>query len=335
MSHLLESLESPFLDEEILPSEPQDELDFSVGRLMAESPFEQFMVETEATESTRRDVDEGERPLSDDQYLESADADELDVEPMEVSDEGESDDSHGEDHVHEEVDQGVASEALTEEQDEGSSLDEGEYEEADFEQEDKDLAPADTVDERAAQPAFPQAIRDRIEPLPDVTRVGEASAWNSAQHPSKSGIDAAALRTRFDRYLNTAAIEKAMRDSPGLSDLSTDPDAVLAVLAHQFQQKIYASTTRHDGRIGEGTLDALGFVRHRGDSLNPVDALNQKFHVRGSSKAFHRIKEVYKNDKAAFDELGSDVSPKTWYCLFVNAPFLGRPFVRGIHIELM
>ena len=91
----------------------------------------------------------------------------------------------------------------------------------------------------------------------------------------------------------------------------------------------------HDGRIGEGTLDALGFVRHRGDSLNPADAANQKFHVRGGSKAFNRIKEVYKNDKAVFEELGADVSPKTWYCLFVNAPFLGRPFARGIHVELM
>ena len=37
-----------------------------------------------------------------------------------------------------------------------------------------------------------------------------------------SGIDASAIRTRFDRYLNSAAVEQAMRDNPGLTDLSAD-----------------------------------------------------------------------------------------------------------------
>ena len=111
---------------------------------------------------------------------------------------------------------------------------------------------------------------------------------------------------------------------------------MLAVVAHQFQQKIYtASKPYHDGQIGEGTLDALGFVRHRGDELNAVDALNVRFHVKGRSKAFQRLQQVYRTDRAAFEQLGADVSPKTWYRLFVNAPFLGRPFTKGIHVELM
>ena len=119
-----------------------------------------------------------------------------------------------------------------------------------------------------------------------------------------SGIDASAIRTRFDRYLNSAAVEQAMRDNPGLTDLSADSDAVLAALAHQFQQKVYAPVAANpDGRIGEGTLDALGFVRHRGDSLNAVDATNVNFHVKGNSKAFKRIKEVFNGDSTFADIL--------------------------------
>ena len=127
-----------------------------------------------------------------------------------------------------------------------------------------------------------------------------------------------------------------MQKTAALKALSGDAGVVLAVIAHQFQQKIYTSTKSYQaGQIGEGTLDALGFVRHRGDELNAVDALNVRFHVRGRSKAFKRLQEVYRTDRAAFEQLGTDVSPKTWYRLFVNAPFLGRPFTKGIHVELM
>ena len=144
------------------------------------------------------------------------------------------------------------------------------------------------------------------------------------------------LLTRLERYVNRSAIESAMQKAAGLKDLSGNAGIVLAVVAHQFQQKIYtASKPYHDGKIGEGTLDALGFVRHRGDELNAVDALNVRFHVKGRSKAFQRLQQVYRTDRAAFEQLGTDVSPKTWYRLFVNAPFLGRPFTKGIHVELM
>ena len=59
------------------------------------------------------------------------------------------------------------------------------------------------------------------------------------------------------------------------------------------------------------------------------------FHVKGNSKAFKRIKEVFNGDRNVFADLGSDVAPKTWFCLFVNAPFLGRPIGKGISVELM
>ena len=60
-----------------------------------------------------------------------------------------------------------------------------------------------------------------------------------------------------------------------------------------------------------------------------------RFHVKGRTKAFRRMQMSIATDSAAFEQLGADVSPKTWYRLFVNAPFLGRPFDRGIQVELM
>jgi hypothetical protein len=214
--------------------------------------------------------------------------------------------------------------------------DAGEFQGAfDVQEETKEIGQPNWIDEAAAQPAFPPPARDSIEPLLEAKRVRDASQWNSARHPGKSGIDTNELRTRLERYLNGAAIEKAMRSSSALKDLLVDPSAVLAVLAHQFQQKVYASAAFHDGKIGEGTLDALGFVYHRDDSLNSIDALNDRFHVKGNSNAFKRLAEVYENDKASFETIGPDASPTTWYRLFVSAPFLGRPVNRGIHIELM
>jgi hypothetical protein len=208
-------------------------------------------------------------------------------------------------------------------------------EELESEEEARELAPADTIDEAAAQPAFPKPVRDRIGPLLNAKLTGEASKWNAANHPGRSGIDSASLRARLEYYLNFTAIQQAMRDSAELKSLAGNPDAVVAIAAHQFQQKIYASPGGHDGKIGEGTLDALGFVRHRGDLLNRIDTGNVNFHVQGKSKAFERLQQVYAADKDAFRELGADVSPHTWYRLFVNAPFLGRPFRLGIHVELM
>jgi hypothetical protein len=333
VDELLGSLESAFLDQDILQFPPQNQFMSRVERLVTESPFDRFIAETQVTRSRKSDATEHE---NDDEHLESSDAAGHDAEATDYSDDAEFDYSDGEDHAYEDTDPDFPGEAQTDSSDQESRPDENESENSvDFQQEEKDLAPAHTVDESAAQPAFAHTVRERVESLLDATQIREASSWNSTRHPRTSGIDAPTLRTRLDRYLDSAAIEKAMRSSPSLRDLSIDAHAVLAVLAHQFQQKIYASVRNHDGKIGEGTLDALGFVRHRGDSLNSADAVNVRFHVRGNSRAFGRIKEVFKKDESVFADLGPDVSPKTWYCLFVNPPFLGRPFGKGIHVELI
>ncbi len=207
--------------------------------------------------------------------------------------------------------------------------------EVELEAEWKDLAAADVADDGVAQTPFAAAVRARLEPLLDGARTRTASAWNAALHPAKSGVDAAAILARLDRYVDRAAAERAMQGSADLRALAADPNAVLAVVAHQFQQKIYASSRSRDGRVGEGTLDAIGLVRHRDGSLNAVDVLNASYHAKGNSKAYQRVKEVYRTDRAAFDALGSDVTPANWYYLFVDAPFLGVPFVKGVHLELM
>ena len=213
--------------------------------------------------------------------------------------------------------------------------------EAYLEEEWKDLAAAETIDAECAQPLYAQAVRDRLEPLLEAKRVRAASAWNTAWHPGKSEVSTTALAARLGQYLNRPAIETAMRNSAELKNLAGDAGAVLAVMTHQFQQKIYFAGTakeceaRHDGRLGEGTLDALGFVRHRGRGLNTVDRLNVDYHVTGKSKAFKRVQQAHQDDPRLFDTLGTDVNAKTWYYLFVNGPFLGRPFTRGIQVELM
>jgi hypothetical protein len=225
--------------------------------------------------------------------------------------------------------------ALLEESELNEETDQPEGPEPLYEGEEPALDPADTIDEAAAQCVFSQTVRDRLEPMLDVSRARAASAWNGARHPATSGVSAATLLSRLERYVNRSTIEATMRNDTALKGLAGDAAAVLAVVAHQFQQKIYVSSAYHDGKVGQGTLDALGFVRHRDDALNAVDRRNMSFHVKGRSKAFKRLQELYRTDRAAFRHLGADVSPNTWYRLFVNAPFLGRPSFNGIHVELM
>jgi len=301
----LETLESPFLDQEIFPVERQEVDWVGTHEQSIEEPGSEFLDERDDNES------------------------ESVYEVESLAREDEPTQERGED---------VESEweAALLEVERGEDSYEREEPETLLEREDGELGSADSIDEAASQCLFPQIVRDRVEPLLDTAAARAASVWNAARHPKVSGVSAATLLTRLERYVNRSAIESAMQKTAGLKDLSGDAGVVLAVVAHQFQQKIYtASKPYHDGKIGEGTLDALGFVRHRGAELNAVDALNVKFHVKGRSKAFQRLQQVYRTDRAAFEQLGTDVSPTTWYRLFVNAPFLGRPFTKGIHIELM
>lgn len=201
------------------------------------------------------------------------------------------------------------------------------------------LAAATTPDPEAAEPPFAASVRSHIEPLPSADRVKTAKAKNTKLHPGVSGVDAVTLQSRLGTYLDVPAVERAIAADAGLSSFAGDAGALLAVCAQQFQRKIYQSPKEADGVIGEGTLDALGFVRHRGSSLNRVDSLNEQFHAgkdgNGKSAAYERVEEVYRTSPGAFASLGSDVKPATWFCLYVNAPFLGWTFNRGIHVELL
>ncbi len=239
--------------------------------------------------------------------------------------------------------------------------------EIDFEEEWKDLAPANLPDQSLAQTPFSPQVRARLEePLPEAKLVRGAMQWNAASHPAISEIDAATLLAQLEIYVDRAGIVQAMQDKADLRELATDPGAVLAVMAQQFQCKILAPPPPpppapkkkkkaidppnppdpRNGLLGEGTLDALGFVRHRGGSLNKVDEANVgslnkvdeanvDFHVKKKSAAFRRLGETYKLDPAPFKALGEDVNPENWYYLFANPPFLGQPFQKGVHIELI
>ncbi|HUS05353.1 MAG TPA: hypothetical protein VMZ52_03605 [Bryobacteraceae bacterium] len=198
---------------------------------------------------------------------------------------------------------------------------------------------ADAIDDAAAQPLFAPAVRGRVAKLLSAAAAKRAVKWNSVTHPKASGVDLSTLGQRLAEYLNRPKIEQAMRDDTDLKNLASDEGTVVAAMAHQFQQKIYASTASHDGKIGEGTLDALGFIRHRGQDLNRVDARNDNFHAgkdgAGKSETFKRLESVYRTNRAEFVKVAPDLTPNTWYSFFVNPPFLGRTFGLGIHVELM
>lgn len=203
-----------------------------------------------------------------------------------------------------------------------------------------DLVAADTVDTDAAQPIFPAKVTARMEKLLDAAALANAVTWNRAQHPRVSEVGATALLARLRQYLDVPAIERAIAADKALAPRAGDADALLAVCTHQLQQKIYASLpAKNAGKLGEGTLDALGFVRHRGGALNSVDVSNVAYHTgtdgKGESEAYKRIKAVYRATPTVFQSLGTDVQPKTWYCLFTTPPFLGRTFGNGIHLELL
>jgi hypothetical protein len=257
---LIESLESPFLDQQILQSEPQNEHDPSIERLVAESPFEQFRIEIQANESTRQDENESERSLGDEQNLYAADADELGEEAME--------------------------------QEEELSLDAGEYEEeVDFEREEEDLALADmgaddepdeewsdveydvptasssnTPDSLLAVPAFADDKRALIGKLLTPALSKAAIRWNAKNHPGKSGVNPDGILGALQSYVDLSAVSNAIarhnsQHPSARISLGTKPvDAAFVEAIHQFQTKCYKrvdSTQR--GVAGPSVLDSLGF----------------------------------------------------------------------------
>ena len=175
-------------------------------------------------------------------------------------------------------------------------------------------------------------VRDRLEP--SARRVGraKASAWNAARHPAKSGVSSG------DASHASRALRQSIRHRKRRCRTDRRTERSDRRRSRRARRRRRISSNRRstpaspisDGKVGEGTLDALGFVRHRDDDLNAVDAPNVRFHVTGRSKAFQAAAgRSIARIAPAFEQLGADVSPKTWYRLFVNAPFLGRPFDEG------
>lgn len=350
MRDSFKDFESPFLDPGLLMRVAGEELHGHPADLWRESPFDRLSIDLEDADAAESEVFETRRVVgANSNYAEMSGEsggtglDELEEEDSERWNEAGFDtlaeeqaafpEEGQEGEIHSETDEELDDEfSLSEE------CDSQHEEEVEIEQEDP-LDPPDTMDQAAAQPRFPKAVRDRIEPLLAVSAVAAAAKWNREHHPKKSGIGLQTLRASLDSYLDSASIEQAMRNSPELRGLVSDSEAVFAVLIHQFQQKIYKSLPKQLGHAGEGTLDALGFVRHRDDSLNRMDLISRRFHAgtdgKSKSKAFKRIEEAYKKAPGIFVSLGTDVSPRTWYSLFVYAPFLGRPILNGVHVELM
>ena len=198
------------------------------------------------------------------------------------------------------------------------------------------LVPADSIDEAAAQCLFPQPVRDRVEPLLDAAAARKASAWNAARHPKVSGVSAATLLARLERYVNRSAIESAMQKTAGLKDsvrrrrrrARSGGASVPAEDLHGGQALSRRQDRRRHARCARLRAPSRRRAQCRGCAERPVPR-------QGPLEGVQRLQQVYRTDRAAFEQLGTDVSPKTWYRLFVNAPFLGRPFTKGIHVELM
>jgi hypothetical protein len=182
------------------------------------------------------------------------------------------------------------------------------------------LEPATTIDVQAAEPAFSAALRKRLHPVLDAAAAAKAVAFNNAQHPRVSEIPLADLRARLETYLDRPGLEAAL-------GAKVDDATLTAQLAQQFQRKCFRESRFHTGNLDEPTLDALGFVRHRGSKLNAADRVNSE-----AAKVLRRAVT-----RALADPLGKDVSARTWFSFMLDAPFLGLTsrWGNGVHLELM
>lgn len=182
------------------------------------------------------------------------------------------------------------------------------------------MEPASTVDAKAAEPAFSDALRKRQFPLLDAAALKSAGTFNAAQHPKVSEIELISLCDRLEAYVDRESLLKAMGGKPTLGEL-------VAQMAQQFQRKCFREVGFHTGKLDEPTLDALGFVRHRGKTLNAADKKN--------TSAAATLQRAL--TRALTEPLGTDVTASTWFSFMLDAPFLGlttRGGV-GIHLELM
>ena len=182
------------------------------------------------------------------------------------------------------------------------------------------MEPASTVDARAAEPVFSEALRKRQLPLLDAAAMKSAVSFNAAQHPTVSEIEIISLCDRLELYTDRQSLLKTMGGTPTLGDIT-------AQMAQQFQRKCFRETRFHTGKLDEPTLDALGFVRHRGRGLNAADKKN--------TAAAAILRRALTRELA--EPLGTDVTAANWFSFMLDAPFLGLTTRGGlgIHLELM
>ncbi|MEV7346291.1 hypothetical protein [Streptomyces sp. NPDC093544] len=193
--------------------------------------------------------------------------------------------------------------------------------------------PSPVADERAAVPPFNFLKRVPM-PVPLLSRTQSAARRTNNQqwHPAVSGVDPEQIRRQLSQYVNLTVVAVAIhfynKDHPtDPVELGTPPvDAVFVEAVHQFQAKCYLEPDQVDGLAGESTLDSLGFITRRG--LRKVNRVN--------SRALARLKAAAQQAEEAArlirETTGGDYTG--WFDHIVNPTFLGRPFNRGIHVEL-
>jgi hypothetical protein len=173
----------------------------------------------------------------------------------------------------------------------------------------------------AAEPLFSDKLRRRFDGLLDDIAVQKAVVFNTANHPTKSEIDLDTLRVRLENYIDRATLVKQL-------PANVDAPVLLAQLVNQFQRKCFREPGFQTGKLDEQTLDALGFIRHRGKNLNKADA-------DGSKEALKSIKKAWDPSRVA--DLPADLTKDNWFSFMVDAPFLGLTTRKGegVHVELM
>jgi hypothetical protein len=180
------------------------------------------------------------------------------------------------------------------------------------------LDPATNVDALAAEPEFSPALRKRLYPVLAVADATRAVTWNASRHPRVSEIPLAHLRARLETYVDRPSLEAAL-------GAKVDDATLTAQLAQQFQRKAFRESGFHTGRLDEATLDALGFVRHRGGDLNKAD--------RGNAAASRVLGRAVTRALAA--PFGQDLTARTWFRFMLDAPFLGLTTRGGLGIHLV
>jgi hypothetical protein len=190
------------------------------------------------------------------------------------------------------------------------------------------------VDPESAEPIFTGRVRIPEAPLLDPAALKSSSASNQTRHPKDSGITLAELRARLERYIDRPALDDLVRraNAGAASPYGSDETTLVTLLAHQFQRKTCRKPTvgdiskacTADGRIGEDTLDALGFVYHAGKALNAADQSNAKADIV--------LKRV---PASAFADVEPGLTAKTWWSYMVSPPWLGLPIKQGIHLVLL